>query len=135
VGEALADLAPELQDAGAEVVREALPDVMADIAQLRVVFHNLLANAVRYRSERPLRIEVGSADGALFVRDSGRGIDPNDRQRVFELFRRGASAGEVEGIGIGLALSRRIVEAHGGELWLESDPGAGTTFFFTIPAA
>ena len=135
VSEALADLAPELQDAGAEVVREALPDVVADSAQLRVVFHNLLANAVRYRSDRPLRIEVGSADGALFVRDNGRGIGPNDRQRVFELFRRGASAGEVEGIGIGLALSRRIVEAHGGELWLESDPGVGTTFFFTIPAA
>jgi signal transduction histidine kinase len=134
-GQALADLAPELQDAGAEVVREALPHVVADTAQLRVVFHNLLANAVRYRSERPLRIKVGWADGALFVRDNGRGIDPNDRQRVFELFRRGASAGEVEGVGIGLALSRRIVEAHGGELWLESDPGDGTTFFFTLPAA
>jgi signal transduction histidine kinase len=108
--------------------------VEADAAQLRAVFHNLLANAIRYRSDEPLRIEVGTAGDALYVRDNGRGIDPHDHERVFELFRRGASAGDVEGVGIGLALSRRIVEAHGGELWLESAPGRGTTFFFTLPS-
>jgi signal transduction histidine kinase len=133
--QALADLSPELEQARAEVVRGALPPVVADAAQLRVVFHNLVANAVRYRSDRPLRIELGSSDQALFVRDNGRGIDPHEHQRVFELFRRGASAGEVEGVGIGLALSRRIVEAHGGELWLESQPEQGTTFLFTVPTA
>jgi signal transduction histidine kinase len=73
--------------------------------------------------------------GVFFVRDNGRGIDPQDHGRVFELFRRGASAGDVDGVGIGLALSRRVVEAHGGELWLESEPGCGATFFFTLPPA
>ncbi len=132
---ALADLSLELEEVGADVVRRPLPIVEADATQLRVVFHNLLANAVRYRSPEPLRIELGSLDDVLYVRDNGRGIDPVDHARVFELFRRGASAGEVDGVGIGLALSRRIVEAHGGELWLESEPGQGTTFFFTVPPA
>jgi PAS domain S-box-containing protein len=131
----LADLSLELEEAGADVVRRPLPNVEADATQLRVVFHNLLSNALRYRSSEPLRIEVGSFEDALYVRDNGRGIDPGDHGRVFELFGRGASAGEVDGIGIGLALSRRIVEAHGGELWLESEPATGTTFFFTVRAA
>jgi light-regulated signal transduction histidine kinase (bacteriophytochrome) len=135
VDQAVADMSLELAESGAEVVREPLPRVEADATQLRAVFHNLLANAIRYRSAEPLRIEVGSTEGALYVRDNGRGIDPRDHQRVFELFRRGASAGEVDGVGIGLALSRRIVEAHGGRLWLESEPGRGTTFFFTLPPA
>jgi PAS domain S-box-containing protein len=135
VDQAVADLSLELAESGAEVAREPLPRVEADATQLRAVFHNLLANAIRYRSAEPLRIEFGSAEGALYVRDNGRGIDPRDHQRVFELFRRGSSAGEVEGVGIGLALSRRIVEAHGGRLWLESAAGRGTTFFFTLPTA
>jgi PAS domain S-box-containing protein len=133
VDQALADLSVELDAAAAEVVRERLPRVEADPAQLRSVFQNLIANAIRYRSEEPLRVEIGFVDGALYVRDNGRGIDPVDHQRVFELFRRGGSAGEVDGIGIGLALARRIVEAHGGELWLESAPKRGTTFFFSLP--
>jgi PAS domain S-box-containing protein len=135
VDQAVADLSLELAESSAEVVREPLPRVEADATQLRAVFHNLLANAIRYRSAEPLRIEVGSAEGTLYVRDNGRGIDPQDHQRVFELFRRGASAGEVDGVGIGLALSRRIVQAHGGWLWLESAAGRGTTFFFTVPTA
>jgi PAS domain S-box-containing protein len=135
VDQAIADLSLELAESAAEVNREPLPRVEADAAQLRAVFHNLLANAIRYRSAEPLRIEVGWAEGALYVRDNGRGIDPRDHQRVFELFGRGASAGEVDGVGIGLALSRRIVEAHGGTLWLESAAGRGTTFFFTVPTA
>jgi signal transduction histidine kinase len=135
VDQAVADLSHELSEAGAEVVRKPLPVVYADAAQLRAVFHNLLANAVRYRASEALRIEVGSTGAALYVRDNGRGIDPKDQPRVFELFRRGGSADEVDGVGIGLALSRRIVEAHGGRLWLESAPGRGTTFFIALPSA
>jgi PAS domain S-box-containing protein len=135
VDQVVADLSVELDNAGAAVVRQPLPRVDADEAQLRAVFQNLLANAVRYRSSEPLEVEIGSHDDTLYVRDNGRGIDRRDHERIFELFRRGASADEVDGIGLGLALSRRIVEAHGGELWLESEPGSGTTFFFTIPAA
>ena len=99
------------------------------------VFRNLISNAIRYRSDEPLQVEIGPAREALYVRDNGRGIDPIDRARIFELFRRGASAGDVDGIGIGLALARRIVEAHGGELWLEPTPGRGTTFFFTVASS
>lgn len=132
--QALADLSLELENARAEVVRQPLPSVEGDATQLRVVFHNLLSNAIRYRSSEPLQVELGTLGCALFVRDNGRGIDPVDHARVFELFRRGSSAGDVDGVGIGLSLSRRIVEAHGGELWLESEPGAGTTFFFTVSA-
>jgi signal transduction histidine kinase len=130
VDRVVADLALELDRV--ELVREPLPVVEADAAQLQAVVRNLLANAARYRSNRPLEIEIGSADGAFYVRDNGRGVDPKDRQRIFELFRRGTSAGDVEGVGLGLALTRRIIEAHGGEVWLESEPGAGTTFFFTL---
>jgi PAS domain S-box-containing protein len=132
VDQAVADLSLELEGAGAQIIREPLPSVEADAAQLRAVFHNLLANAVRYRSSEPLRVEIGSTEGALYVRDNGRGIQPHDQRRIFELFRRGASADDVEGAGIGLALARRIIEAHGGQLWLESEPGEGATFFFTL---
>jgi PAS domain S-box-containing protein len=135
VDQAVEDLALELEQGAAKIIRHPLPAVEADGPQLRSVFQNLIVNAVRYRSDAPLHIEIGAVDGALFVRDNGRGVDPHDRARVFELFRRGASAGDIDGSGIGLALSRRIVEAHGGELWLESEPGKGTTFFFTVPAA
>jgi len=133
VDQALADLSLELDAVAAEVLREPLPRVEADPAQLRSVFQNLISNAIRYRSDEPLRVEIGWAGGALYVRDNGRGIDPVDRQRVFELFRRGSSPEEIDGVGIGLALARRIVEAHGGELWLESEPMRGSTFFFTVP--
>ena len=133
--QAIADLSLEIERARATIARQPLPTVAADAAQLRLVFHNLLANAIRYRADEPLSVEIGSSAGVLFVRDNGRGIDPQDHGRVFELFRRGASAREVDGVGIGLALSRRVVEAHGGELWLASEPGRGTTFFFTLPPA
>jgi PAS domain S-box-containing protein len=134
VDQAVADLSLELGEAGAELVRRPLPSVQADAAQLRAVFHNLLVNAVRYRSSEPLRVEIGTVDAAIYVRDNGRGVDPRDNERIFQLFRRGTSAGEVEGVGIGLALARRIVEAHGGKLWLESEPGEGATFFLSLPA-
>jgi len=132
VEQALADLALELEAAGAEVVRAPLPDAHADAAQLGSVFRNLLSNALRYRGEAPLRLEIGAGDGVYSVRDNGRGIDPADQRRVLDLFGRGAAAGDVDGVGIGLALARRIAQAHGGELWLESEPGRGTTVFFRL---
>jgi PAS domain S-box-containing protein len=135
VDQAIADLTLELADAEAEIARHPLPSVDADPAQLRAVFQNLLSNAIRYRSTVPLRIEIGSAEGALYVRDNGRGIDPREHNRIFELFGRAGSAEDVDGIGLGLALARRIVEAHEGRLWLESVPGEGTTFFISLPAA
>jgi signal transduction histidine kinase len=135
VDQAVADLTLELAEAGADLDRHQLPTVDADPSQLRAVFHNLIANAIRYRSSKPLRIEIGADDGTLYVRDNGRGIDPRDHGRVFELFGRGSSAADVDGVGIGLALSRKIVKAHDGELWVESAPGKGATFFLRLPDA
>jgi PAS domain S-box-containing protein len=135
--EALEDLSFELERVHAEVIRHRLPAVEADAVQLRTVLHNLLANAVRYRSRERLRIELGAererSQAVLFVRDNGRGIKPAERERIFELFGRGTSATDIEGIGLGLALCRRIVEAHGGSIWVESEPDCGSTFFFTLP--
>jgi len=135
VDQVIADLTLELSEVGAEVARRPLPPVDADPTQLRAVFHNLISNAIRYRSTQPLQVEIGSAEGALYVRDNGRGIDPREHERILELFARGGSAGDVDGIGLGLALARRIVKAHEGELWLKSAPGEGTTFFLSFPAA
>jgi PAS domain S-box-containing protein len=139
VDDALEDLAVELSDVGAEVIRLQLPAVEVDRAQLRTVLQNLIVNAVRYRSAERLRIEVGARRGRgeamLFVRDNGRGIEPAERERIFELFDRGASSTDDEGIGLGLAVCRHIVEAHGGRIWVESEPGSGSTFIFTLPLA
>jgi PAS domain S-box-containing protein len=135
VAQALADLTLEMTEAGAEVERHPLPSVDADPAQLRAVFHNLISNAIRYRSTEPLRIEIGSSAGTIYVRDNGRGIDARDQERIFTLFARGGSSEDTDGVGIGLALARRIVEAHEAKLWLESAPGAGTTFFLRFPPA
>ena len=135
VDQAVADLMLELSAAGAALDRHPLPRVDGDPSQLRAVFHNLIANAIRYRASQRLRIEIGAEGDVLYVRDNGRGIDPRDHERIFELFRRAGSAGDVDGVGIGLALSRKIVEAHDGELWLESVPGNGATFFLRLPVA
>ena len=137
--QALEDLSFELERTEAEVVRHRLPAVQADAVQLRSVLHNLLANAVRYRSSKRLTVEIGAGrergQALLFVRDNGRGIESSDCERIFELFDRGTSATDVEGVGLGLALCRRVVEAHGGRIWVESEPGGGSTFFFTLPLA
>lgn len=135
--EAVANLAKVIEETGAEVTRDPLPPVTADFAQVVQLFQNLIGNAVKYRSDRPPRIH-GSArrqDGQwLFsVRDNGIGIEPQYRERVFVIFQRLHGRGEYSGTGIGLAVCKRIVERHGGNLWVESEYGQGSTFFFTIP--
>lgn len=125
----------ELELGDANLVRHPLPAVQADAAQIRAVLRNLLSNALRYRGDAPLEIEVGARTGrgevVVFVRDNGRGIEPAAQERIFELGRRGTSA--PGGAGLGLAVSRRIVEAYGGRIWVESKPGRGATFLFALP--
>ena len=134
--EALADLHVLVQERDAEIVADPLPTVHGDATQLRQLIQNLLSNAIEY-SEGPPRVHVSSRKRAsaweVSVRDEGIGIDPDDQANVFTIFQRLHTIEEHPGSGIGLALCKRIVERHGGEIRVESAPGEGSTFSFTVP--
>ncbi|QSW99839.1 PAS domain-containing protein [Haloterrigena alkaliphila] len=138
VDDVLADLQFRIEDHDAEITVEDLPRVEGDADQLRQVFQNLLDNAIEYSGDEPPRIRVDAErNGDMWtvsVADEGIGIDPDDTDRIFEVFERLHTREEHEGTGIGLALCKRIVERHDGELWVESEPDEGTTFSFTLPA-
>ncbi|WP_459881169.1 PAS domain-containing sensor histidine kinase [Halorubrum gandharaense] len=135
----LDDLRMQIDATDAEVAVDPLPVVEGDASQLRQVFQNLLDNAITYSGEEPPRIEVTAEqqgdEVVVSVRDEGIGIDPEHQDRIFEVFNRLHTQEEYSGTGIGLALCQRIVERHGGDIWIESEPGEGTTFSFTLPAA
>jgi PAS domain S-box-containing protein len=122
----------------ATVTCDPLPAVMANKTQLLQLFQNLISNAVKFRREEPpqVRIWAHSSDRAwLFqVRDNGIGIKRRYQERIFEIFKRLHTRREFPGTGIGLAICKKIVERHGGRIWVESQPGVGTTFYFTLPA-
>ena len=129
-----------LREVDATVEVGDLPAVMADLAQLEQVFANLVGNAIKYRREGvppAIRISAGRHDGMVefAVADNGIGIEPEYYDRIFEMFRRLHTHDEYEGTGIGLAVVKRIVERHGGTIRVESTPGEGSTFFFSLPAA
>jgi light-regulated signal transduction histidine kinase (bacteriophytochrome) len=128
----------EIEATQCTVTRTELPMVSGEDSQLTQLLLNLLANAIKYRSARPPSIHIAverSNDAWLFsVRDNGIGIDARHFDRIFEVFERLHSAQEYPGTGIGLAICRRIVQRHGGSIWVESQLGAGSTFFFTLPA-
>ncbi|MFP8954970.1 ATP-binding protein [Natrialbaceae archaeon A-arb3/5] len=135
----LVDIRLQIEESDAEITVDDLPRVEGDAGQLRQVFQNLLSNAIEYSGEGSPEIHVSAErTGPMWtisVRDDGIGIDPTDQDRVFEVFQRLHSHEECVGTGIGLALCRRIVERHDGEIWVESEPGDGATFSFTLPAA
>jgi light-regulated signal transduction histidine kinase (bacteriophytochrome) len=130
-------LAASIADARAEVVVSALPTVVGDAAQLTQLFTNLLGNAIKYRSERPLRVVIASEtrddDWVIWVEDNGIGIEAAHFERIFLLFQRLHARTQYPGNGIGLALCQKIVERHGGRIWVESEPGQGSRFSFTLP--
>lgn len=128
-----------IEEADAEVTHDRLPTVQADAAQLGQVFQNLIANAIKFRREDvPPRIHISAerqGDEWLFsVTDNGIGIDAEHADRIFQVFQRLHTEEEYPGLGVGLALCKRIVERHGGRIWAEPGPGVGTTFYFTLPA-
>ena len=127
-----------LDEAGAEVTRDPLPTVTADPVQMGQVLQNLVGNAIKFRGQVPPRVHVGARrqgnEWVMSVADNGIGIAPEYAQRIFVIFQRLHTRAEYEGTGIGLAICKKIVERHGGRIWVESKPGEGSTFFFTLPA-
>jgi light-regulated signal transduction histidine kinase (bacteriophytochrome) len=137
--DALKNLRGAVLDTGGVVTVGSLPAVLADATQLTQVFQNLIVNALKYRNpERPEIQITARQDGnvAVFaVRDNGIGIEPQYFERIFQMFQRLHTIKAYSGTGIGLALCKKIVQRHGGRIWVESEPGKGSTFLFTIPLA
>jgi light-regulated signal transduction histidine kinase (bacteriophytochrome) len=137
--EALANLGAAIGSSEAVIRRQPLPHVVADHTQLVQLFQNLVGNAIKFRGERVPEVEISALPANEFwrisVRDNGIGVEPAYHQRIFEIFDRLHTRDTYPGLGIGLALCKRIVDRHGGEIWVESQPGEGCTFHFTLPAA
>jgi light-regulated signal transduction histidine kinase (bacteriophytochrome) len=137
---AIDDLRAAIVDSGARITHDPLPIVRADPSQLARVFQNLVANAIKFRhpdTEPWIHVGVASRgrQWVFSIRDNGIGFDQQDAARVFAPFKRLHHGHTHSGTGLGLALCKKIVEAHGGEIWAESALGRGTTFFFTLPGA
>jgi light-regulated signal transduction histidine kinase (bacteriophytochrome) len=137
LAQVLKNLQIAIEESQAVISHDPLPTVLADEGQLVQLFQNLLGNALKFRGDSPPQIHIGLTreQGAyLFsVRDNGIGLEPEQVERVFIIFQRVHDKGEYPGSGIGLAICKKIVERHGGRIWVESQPGQGATFYFTLP--
>ncbi len=139
VKQALQDVKLLVDESKAVVTVADLPTVMGDAEQLERVFENLLVNAIRYRGEASPKIEIGfdtTADEDMlrfWVKDNGIGIEPAHHEIIFEMFRQVNPSPESKGSGIGLSICKRIIERHGGKIWVESQLGKGAVFYFTLP--
>ena len=135
--QALFNLRSAIEESGAEVTYDLLPTVMGDEAQLSRLFQNLIGNAIKFRGKEPLKIHISANregnEWIFSIRDSGIGIDPEQAERIFAIFQRLHSRQEYPGTGVGLAICKKIVERHGGKIWVKSEPEKGSTFYFTIP--
>ncbi len=133
---ALDNLRLNIQETGAKVTRDKIPEIKADGSHLTQLFQNLIGNAIKFHGKEPPQIHVGVGETAseweFSVADNGIGISPDQHERIFLIFQRLHARGKYPGTGIGLATSRRIAEQHGGRIWVESAPGKGSRFFFTI---
>jgi PAS domain S-box-containing protein len=137
--QALANLNARIEEAQAVISRDALPNFVGDPVQITSVFQNLVANSIKYRiAGEPPTIHIAAAqcgrEWVFSVRDNGIGIDPQYSEKIFGIFKR-LHGRENPGTGMGLAICKKIVERHGGRIWVESQPGHGATFYFTIPAS
>lgn len=144
---ALSNLGVALAESEAVLTRDELPEIMADAGQLEQVFQNLIGNAIKFRGPEPPQIHIGcrrepatedatgefAANWVFSVADKGPGIEPQYFERIFVMFQRLHTRSEYEGTGIGLALCKKIIERHDGKIWVESAPGEGSTFSFSLP--
>ena len=134
---ALQNLEAAIQESGARVVYQQLPTVTADGSQLLQVLQNLIANAIKFRGKEPPVIQISCEkkprEWMFAVADNGIGIAPEHAQTIFVIFKRLHTRSEYPGSGIGLSICKKIVEHHGGRIWVESAPGLGCTFYFTLP--
>ena len=134
---ALANLKMAIEESGAVVVCSPLPTVIADKLQFGQLLQNLIGNALKYHGDEPPRVHITAEqkghEWVFSVRDNGIGIDPRYAERIFVIFQRLHTREERSGTGIGLAICKKIVERHGGRIWVESQVGSGATFYFTIP--
>lgn len=137
--QAYAHLRLAVKQNGAVISHDPLPTVHGSETQLRQLLQNLIGNAIKYRRQPAPMVHVGVQDAdshwALYVRDNGLGIAADEIGRVFDVFYRVHDTAELPGSGIGLAFCKRIVENHSGKIWVESELGAGSTFYFTLPKA
>jgi len=136
---AIANLRVAIEESGAKVAADALPVVRGDPRQLTQLFQNLIGNALKFRKpgqppEIHVRAGLEGGNWRISISDNGIGLDPRFSERVFTIFQRLHTRDEYEGTGLGLAICKKIVERHGGRIWVESREGEGATFFFTLPA-
>jgi len=134
---AMSNLQVEIEKNGAIVTHDQLPTLLSDYTQIIQLFQNLIGNGIKFRKEEPPRVHISAEhkgiECVISICDNGIGIDPEHSTTIFEIFRRLHDDSKYPGNGIGLATCKKIVEIHGGRIWVESTPGKGSTFKFTIP--
>jgi len=141
IHQVLDDLKAVIAESGATITLQdrPLPTVRGDKMQITQLFQNLIANAIKFRSEEPTAVQIGAAcdvahnEWQISVRDNGIGFDIKYAGKIFTIFQRLHTQEEYPGTGMGLALCKKIVERHGGRIWVESELGKGSTFYFTLP--
>jgi signal transduction histidine kinase len=138
VREALQNLAVSLQEAGGVAKQSTLPVVHSDRTQLLQLFQNLIGNAIKFRGKEPLVVTLSAErkdkEWEFAIEDNGIGVAPEHKEVIFSIFQRLHTRAEYPGNGVGLAICKKIVEQHGGRIWVDSEPGKGSTFRFTLPA-
>ena len=130
-------LSVTIEENNAAIAASSLPTVQANPRQMRQLLQNLIGNGIKFHGSAPPRIHIEAQlqddQWLISVSDNGIGLDPKFAERIFRIFQRLHGRGEYAGTGIGLAICRKIVEGHGGRIWVESELGQGATFYFTIP--